>query len=251
MARERCETSVKGIFTVEKGACVGWGTLSPLYGRIVLAGLSPAPRHLTPLPFLPLPWFVPSPPLHSSPEMKRRPDGSTPLPTVSRWRIIASLWNMQWIRYWIPEELKISINRIIAVRSNLSNRRRREKLFDKVSIKFQTSSPSFAPWSLTTILQILFTHRGMRMHRSGRLHNPETRGKDFAGWRMTCTREGGVESRGAAAREKGGRRVDWYEVSWLTRRNNGSKLAREVGVSSHHRAVNPPLSLSDMRGGGF
>lgn len=60
-----------------------------------------------------------------------------------------------------------------------------------------------------------------------------------------------MESRGAAAREKGGRRVDWYEVSWLTRRNNGSKLAREVGVSSHHRAVNPPLSLSDMRGGGF
>lgn len=53
-----------------------------------------------------------------------------------------------------------------------------------------------------------------------------------------------MESRGAAAREKGGRRVDWYEVSWLTRRNNGSKLAREVGVSSHHRAVNPPLSLS-------
>lgn len=58
-----------------------------------------------------------------------------------------------------------------------------------------------------------------------------------------------MESRGAAAREKGGRRVDWYEVSWLTRRNNGSKLAREVGVSSHHRAVNPPLSLSDMQGG--
>lgn len=59
-----------------------------------------------------------------------------------------------------------------------------------------------------------------------------------------------MESRGAAAREKGGRRVDWYEVSWLTRRNNGSKLAREVGVSSHHRAVNPPLSLSLRFAGG-
>lgn len=248
MARERCETSVKGIFTVEKGACVGWGTLSPLYGRIVLAGLSPAPRHLTPLPFLPLPWFVPSPPLHSSPEMKRRPDGSTPLPTVSRWRIIASLWNMQWIRYWIPEELKISINRIIAVRSNLSNRRRREKLFDKVSIKFQTSSPSFAPWSSRSFSRIggcgCTGLEGCTTPKQGAKISP------VDGWRVRG--RGGVESRGAAAREKGGRRVDWYEVSWLTRRNNGSKLAREVGVSSHHRAVNPPLSLSPIcRGGGF
>lgn len=92
------------------------------------------------------------------------------------------------------------------------------------------------------------------MHGSGRLRNPETRGKDFAGWRMTCTQVAreeeeeeekwsGVER---GVREKGGRRVDWYEVSWLTRRNNGSKLAREVGVGSHHRVVNPLLSL---RGG--
>lgn len=49
-----------------------------------------------------------------------------------------------------------------------------------------------------------------------------------------------VAKRRAGTREKGGHRVDWYEVSWLTRRNNGSKLAREVGVSSHHRVVNPP-----------
>lgn len=34
-------------------------------------------------------------------------------------------------------------------------------------------------------------------------------------------------------REKREGRVDCYEVSWLTRRNNGRKLAREVGVSWH------------------
>ena len=73
---------------------------------------------------------------------------------------------------------------------------------------------------------------------------------------MTCTQVAreeeeeewsGVER---GVREKGGRRVNWYEVSWLTRRNNGSKLAREVGVGSHHRVVNPLLSLLlEGRGG--
>lgn len=66
--------------------------------------------------FLPPPWFVPLPLLHSSPEIKHLGTGACikgSLSTNSRWQIIPSLWNIEMeifpkldIRNWIREIAK-------------------------------------------------------------------------------------------------------------------------------------------------